>query len=57
MKCGTMGYMAPELESSLIITPAIDMWAFGVVLYEMATAYKPTAVKKYVYGKGPIPFV
>jgi len=33
------------------------MWAFGVILYELCTAYKPTAVKKYKYGSGPIPFV
>jgi len=56
MKCGTLGYMAPELDKSMIITPAIDMWAFGIVLYELATAYKPTAVRKYTYGSGPIPF-
>jgi serine/threonine protein kinase len=32
------------------------MWSFGVVLYELSTAYKPTAVKNYRYGEGPIPF-
>ena len=32
------------------------MFSFGVVLYELATAYKPTAVKNYKYGSGPIPF-
>ncbi len=40
------------------------MWSFGVCLYQMAVAYKPTAMKNYKYGKvvfkvgsGPIPFL
>jgi len=33
------------------------MWAFGIMLYEMATAYKPTDVKNYKYGSGAIPYV
>ncbi len=57
VKCGTMGYMGPELQQSLEITPALDMWAFGITLYEMSTAYKPTAVKNYCYGSGALPFV
>jgi serine/threonine protein kinase len=32
------------------------MWAFGVSLYQMAVAYFPTAIKKYKYQDGPIPF-
>lgn len=32
------------------------MWSLGVVLYEMAVAYKPTQVQNYRYGSGPIPF-
>ncbi len=32
------------------------MWSFGIVLYEMAVAYKPTKVQNYRYGSGPIPF-
>ena len=32
------------------------MWGFGVLLYELATAYKPTQVQNYRYGCGPIPF-
>lgn len=27
------------------------MWAFGVMLYEMCTAYKPTVLKNFEYGK------
>ena len=55
-KVGTIGYMAPEIGKGLLVDPSIDMWAFGVVLYEMSIAYKPTAVKNYKYGSGPIPF-
>ncbi len=35
---------------------SIDIWSFGVCLYQMAVAYLPTAIKQYKYGKGPIPF-
>ena len=42
-RCGTGGYIAPEIKSkNTIISPEIDMWAFGIMLYEMCTAYKPT---------------
>jgi serine/threonine protein kinase len=34
----------------------IDIWALGIVLYNMSVGYKPTAIKKYKYGDGPIPF-
>ena len=50
-----MGYMAPEL-GKCPVDAQIDTFSFGVVLYEMATAYKPTAVKNFKYGSGPIPF-
>jgi len=50
-----MGYMAPELGKGAVDS-SIDMFSFGVVLYEMTTAYKPTAVKNFKYGSGPIPF-
>ena len=33
------------------------MWAFGVVLYELAVAYKPTVIKDYKYNPSDdIPF-
>ena len=47
--------MAPELGKGPVDQSA-DMFSFGVVLYELSTAYKPTAMKNYKYGSGPIPF-
>ena len=50
-KCGTMGYIAPEVHlKNTLIGPEIDMWAFGIMLYEMCTAYKPTKLLNYKYG-------
>ncbi len=34
--------MAPELGIAETIDASIDMWSFGIVIYEMACAYKPT---------------
>ena len=55
-KIGTGGYMAPEVQAGAIVTPKIDLWSTGVVLYKMSVGYKPTQVKAYKYGSGPIPF-
>ena len=42
-RSGTAGYIAPEIKKdNLLVGPDIDMWAFGVMLYEFCTAYKPT---------------
>ncbi len=50
-RCGTGGYIAPEVGSkNSLVGPEIDMWAFGVMLYEMCTAYKPTKLFNYRYG-------
>ena len=52
VKCGTIGYMAPEIQQKdSLVGPEIDMWSFGVMLYEMCVAYKPTKVNNYVYGE------
>lgn len=51
-KCGTLGYIAPEVQAKdTLVGPEIDMWAFGVMLYEICTAYKPTKLCSYRYGK------
>jgi serine/threonine protein kinase len=50
-KQGTMGYMAPEISKETFIGQEIDMWAFGIVLYQLCVAYKPTQVSDYRYGK------
>jgi serine/threonine protein kinase len=61
-RSGTAGYIAPEIKGSKeLVSPAIDMWGFGVILYELSVAYKPTAIKPdrknfYRYNTGPIPF-
>lgn len=55
-KIGTIGYMAPEFGSAEVFDAKIDMWSVGIVFYEMAAGYKPTAVKGYKYDAGPIPF-
>jgi serine/threonine protein kinase len=50
-KCGTGGYIAPEIApKNTLVGPEIDMWGFGVMLYEMCTAYKPTKLQNYRYG-------
>ena len=57
-RSGTVGYIAPEVSGTdIIIGPEIDMWAFGIVLYELSVAYKPTQVKNYKHGQGPLPFI
>ncbi len=42
-KVGTPGYQAPETANGALVTPAIDMWSYGVLLHELAVGYKPTA--------------
>ena len=44
-RSGTSGYIAPEVKSNnVLVGPEIDMWALGVIMYEMCTAYRPTVL-------------
>lgn len=47
MEClvGTTDYQAPEMGDDVQITTAVDMWALGIVLYEMAVGYKPKKIR------------
>lgn len=42
VKCGTTSYIAPEVANNSVITPKIDIWSLGIVLYKMCCGYKPT---------------
>jgi serine/threonine protein kinase len=47
MKClvGTEDYQAPEMREDAFISTAVDIWAYGIVLYEMAVGYHPKKIK------------
>jgi WD40 repeat protein len=38
---GTPLYMAPEQWTQQVLTPAVDVWALGVLLYEMLSGHRP----------------
>jgi WD40 repeat protein len=59
--CGTPGYMSPEQWRSQTCTEAADVWALGVMLFEMLAARKPwvqdtlMALGNAVTGPEPAP--
>ena len=44
---GTIPYMAPELLEGKAASPRSDLWALGVVLYEMAAGHRPFSGKNF----------
>jgi serine/threonine protein kinase len=53
---GTMGYTAPEVGAGVEVDGKIDIWSFGICLYEMAVAYKPSVMDPKFKTTGSIPF-
>lgn len=53
---GTHGYIAPEIveknsKQTFQVTPKVDMWSLGIILFQMAVGYSPFRMlksKKYV---------
>jgi serine/threonine-protein kinase len=40
-RIGTPAYMAPELLTAGLVSPAADVWALGVILFQLATGQLP----------------
>jgi hypothetical protein len=51
---GTLGYMAPEQLAGGVVTAAVDVYAFGVVLHEMLTGVLPP-FRPAIARKTPLP--
>lgn len=39
--CGTQDYMAPEMQKDLPYDHRVDVWALGILLYEMTQGHAP----------------
>lgn len=48
--CGTPEYMAPELVTKQYYSKEVDIWALGVLLFEMTHGYSPFADSWRTYG-------
>lgn len=44
-KCGTSGYVAPEVCDQAFVTSAVDMWCLGVMLHMLAVGFAPYALR------------
>ncbi|OMJ67759.1 hypothetical protein SteCoe_34994 [Stentor coeruleus] len=44
-KCGTDKYVAPEVKDGSNVTCAVDIWAFGLILYLLTVGFLPFALK------------
>uniref|UniRef100_A0A7S3CPV5 Protein kinase domain-containing protein n=1 Tax=Strombidium rassoulzadegani TaxID=1082188 RepID=A0A7S3CPV5_9SPIT len=58
-RSGSAGYIAPEVnkQKNIIVGPEIDIWAFGIILYELCVGYKPQQVpKNQKYGHDHLRF-
>ena len=53
-KCGTDKYIAPEVRDSAIITTAVDIWCYGLILHVLTVGFLPYA-QKWTPGE-PIKF-
>ena len=50
--CGTYEYMAPEIIDELPYNHAIDVWALGVLLYELTQGFSPFSVIINLHRRG-----
>ena len=58
--CGTVRYMPPELLKDGLMTPAVDVYSYGMMMFELVSGHKPYPGKHHsdivvsvVHGKRP----